>query len=149
MALAIAAGNGRNAMLLARSGFKVEALGISDIGLRNIAGRHPLVQSVCVDLDRYDLACHRYSLILNIRYLNHHIFSLISQALIPGGFLICETYVNRPEFFPERHYNREHLLNVNELLPKCIGLEVAYHNETFNAQKNEPYPLASLVAINR
>ena len=149
MALDIASGNGRNAIFLAHSGFNVEALDISDVGLRNLAGRHPMVQAVCIDLDRYDLACRRYSLILNIRYLNRHILSQISQALIPGGVLICETYVNRPDFVPQRHFNRDHLLNVNELLQKFIDLEVAYYHETFTAQENEPYPLASLVAFNR
>ena len=149
VALDIAAGNGRNSLFLAQSGFKVEALDISDVGLRSFVGRHPMVQAVCIDLDRYDLARNRYSLILNIRYLNRHLLSQIGPALVSGGVLIFETYLRRPEFNPQRHFNCDHLLEVNELLQEFIGLEVVYYRETFTARSDEPYPLASLVAFNR
>ena len=149
IALDIAAGNGRNSLFLAQNGFSVEALDISDVGLNKLVNRHPRVRAVCVDLDHYDLARHRYSLILNIRYLNRRLIPQIGQALIPGGVLIYETYLMRPEFTPQRHLSPDHFLEVNELLQEFIALDVIYYRETLTAAGDEPYPLASLVAINR
>jgi 2-polyprenyl-3-methyl-5-hydroxy-6-metoxy-1,4-benzoquinol methylase len=47
-ALDLAAGEGRNALFLAQKGFTVEALDISETGLRRIAGRHPAIRAACV-----------------------------------------------------------------------------------------------------
>ena len=46
-ALDIAAGNGRNALFLAEQGFTVDAVDISDSGLRLFAGKHPNIQPIC------------------------------------------------------------------------------------------------------
>ena len=50
-ALDIAAGNGRNALFLAQKGFAVDALDISEVGLKMAAGRTPKIRAACVDLD--------------------------------------------------------------------------------------------------
>ncbi len=148
-ALDIAAGNGRNAVFLAENGFKVDALDISDVGLKKIIGQHAMIRAACIDFDHYDLRPNRYSLILNIRYLNRHLIPQITAALIPGGVLIFETYLKRPEFTPQRRFCDHHLLEVNELLKAFLNLEIIYYRETITASGDAPYPVASLVAINR
>ena len=147
--LDIAAGTGRNASYLAEIGFEVEALDISDVGLNQFAGRHPLIRAACIDLDQYELPPNRYNLILNIRYLNRRLIPQIIAALVPGGVLIFETYLKRPEFTPQRPYCSDHLLEVNELLRGCIGMEIVYYREALTPKGDDPYPLASMVAINR
>lgn len=148
-ALDIAAGNGRNALFLAQKGFAVEALDISEAGLQLAAGRSPRVRAACVDLDVYDLVPRRYSLVLNIRYLNRRLFPQICEALTGGGVLIFETYLKHPNFIPQRPHCDDHLLRINELLLGFLKLEVVYYRETAAADVGEPYPLASLVAIKR
>ena len=148
-ALDIAAGNGRNALFLAQKGYAVDALDISEAGLQFVAGRDPKVRTACVDLDIYDLAPRRYSLVLNIRYLNRRLFPQICEALTPGGVIIFETYLKRPNFIPQRAFCDDHLLRINELLVGFLKLEVVYYRETTTAAAGEPYPLASLVAIKR
>lgn len=148
-ALDIAAGNGRHALYLADAGFTVEALDISDVGLKRFAGCHPNIRVACLDLEDYVLAKDRYSLILNIRYLNRKLMTQIPGALTRGGILIFETYLRRPGFIPRRAFCRGHLLEVNELLRSFPTLEVVYFRETFTASRDEPYPLATLVAIRR
>ena len=148
-ALDIATGNGRNALYLARRGFAVEALDISDEGLKSFAGCHPMVRAVCIDLDTYDLPHGRYSLILNIRYLNRTLIPGIATALAPGGMLIFETYLRRPDFTPRRPFRPEHLLEINELLKSFVSLEIIHYREAFRPQGDAPYPVASLVALNR
>ena len=148
-ALDIAAGNGRNALFLAQKGFVVDALDISEAGLRMATGRDPNVRAACVDLDVYDLVSRRYSLVVNIRYLNRRLFPQICEALIGGGVLIFETYLKRPDFIPQRPHRDDHLLRINELLLGFLKLEVVYYRETAAAAVGEPYPMASLVAIKR
>jgi tellurite methyltransferase len=148
-ALDIAAGNGRNALFLAQKGFAVEALDISEAGLEMAVGRDPKVHAACVDLDLYDIVPRRYSLVLNIRYLNRRLFPQICEALRGGGVLIFETYLKRPNFIPQRPFSDDHLLRVNELLLGFLKLEVVYYHETATAANGDPYPQASLVAIKR
>lgn len=148
-ALDIAAGNGRNALFLAQKGFGVDALDISEAGLQMAAGRDPRVRMACVDFDEYDLVPRRYSLVLNIRYLNRRLFPQITEALAGGGVLIFETYLKHPNFIPQRPFRDDHLLRINELLLGFLKLEVLYYRETAAAVVGEPYPLASLVAIKR
>jgi len=148
-ALDIAAGNGRNALFLAQKGFSVEVLDISEAGLKMVAGRDPKVRAACVDLDVYDIVPRRYSLVLNIRYLNRRLFPQICEALIGGGLLIFETYLKHPNFVPQRPHRDDHLLRINELLLGFLKLEVVYYSEKMAAAFGEPYPMASLVAIKR
>ena len=148
-ALDIAAGNGRNALFLAQKGFAVDALDISEVGLKMAAGRTPKIRAACVDLDEYDLVARRYSLVLNIRYLNRRLFPQICEALTGGGVLIFETYLKHPNFIPQRSFRDDHLLSINELLLGFLKLEVVYYRETTAAAVGEPYPMASLVAIKR
>lgn len=148
-ALDIASGNGRNALYLARNGFAVDALDISDEGLKKFVGCHPMVRAACIDLDGYDLPRGRYSLILNIRYLHRSLMPRITAALTPGGMLIFETYLRRPDFMPQRPFCPEHLLEINELRDSFSSLEVIYYREAFTPSGDAPYPLASLVALNR
>ena len=148
-ALDIAAGNGRNALFLAQKGFAVDALDISEAGLKMAAGQDPKVHTACVDLDVFDLAPRRYSLVLNIRYLNRRLFPQICETLTGDGVLIFETYLKRPNFIPQRPHRDDHLLRINELLLGFLKLEVVYYCEATAAAAGEPYPMASLVAIKR
>lgn len=149
LALDIAAGNGRNALYLAQQGFLVEALDISDQGLRQFAGTHPRIRAACVDLEIYFPPKSRYSLVINIKYLSRRLFPYIQEALIPGGVLIFETYLqgeNRPR---RESFCEDHLLRANELLRAFLNLQILFYRETQSAADPEPYPLASLVAVRR
>ena len=65
-ALDIGAGNGRNSLFLARRGFSVVAVDISEEGLRQFAGAHPDLHPICADLDTFDIPGNRYDLIVKI-----------------------------------------------------------------------------------
>lgn len=93
-ALDIAAGTGRNSIFLAKHGFSVEAVDISDVGLGQISGLYPDLHPLCVDLDPFDIPSERYILILNIRFLNRRLFPFIVEGLVPGGILIFESYLD-------------------------------------------------------
>ena len=146
-ALDIAAGNCRNAIFLSAHGFEVDALDISEVGLRLQCIENPMVNQICADLEFFDLPASRYRLVLNIKYLNRRLFPQIIDSLLPGGVLIFETFLKADppaepiEFFPE------HLLDENELIHAFSSLSIKYYREAAVAAVGEPYPKASLIAV--
>lgn len=145
-ALDIASGTGGDALFLAQKGFGVEALDISDVALRKMPQRHPNLQRICVDIDMFDIPPERYSLILNIRFLNRRLFPYIQEGLIPGGILIFETYLDEPVKTPGESICRDYLLRENELLHAFLSLRILFYQELEQTRGGEPRRLASLVA---
>jgi SAM-dependent methyltransferase len=148
-ALDIAAGSGRNALFLAEKGFAVDAVDISDVGLRLFAGRHGRVFALCANLETYEIAASRYSLIININYLNRRLFPYIRRGLVPGGLLIFKTFLNPPGFQPPKRFSaahRVHLLKPNELASAFAELTTLVCRETTTPEPGDPYPSALLVA---
>jgi tellurite methyltransferase len=145
-ALDIAAGNGRNALFLADQGFTVDAVDISDSGLRLFAGQHPNIHPICADLDHFDIPANRYDLIINIKFLNRRLFPYIRQGLAPGGVLIFQTFLDSPAENPDRPVCRDYYLCENELLHAFLSLRVLFYSEAVEKVDGESSALASLVA---
>jgi SAM-dependent methyltransferase len=146
-ALDIAAGNGRNALFLARQGFVVDAVDIADTGLAQFAGKHPGIQPICADLDDFDIPAHRYDLIVNIKYLNRRLFPYIREGLAPGGVLIFETFLESQHPAMGQPGCRDYLLRENELLHAFLKLQIVYYKESKDEEDSEAARLASLVGI--
>lgn len=127
-ALDIAAGGGRNALFLAETGMTVDAVDISDVAVEGLTGRHPLVHPIRANLDSWEIPENRYALVLNIRYLNRRLFPYIREALVPGGVLIAETFLESPG--EETDFSRrDFLLRENELLHGFLSLRIRYYAE--------------------
>ncbi len=144
IALDLAAGTGRNALYLAERGFEVDAVDISDVAIDQLRGRHPKINVLCIDLDTYIIAPERYTLILNIRFLDRHLFPLIREGLVPGGVAVFETYLE------EKSGNgmaKEYLLRENELLHCFLSLKVLYYEEKDTDFNGGPGREAALVAV--
>jgi SAM-dependent methyltransferase len=146
VALDIAAGLGRNAVFLAQRGFRVEAVDISDVAIRHLAGRHPRLNPICVDLDGFQIPGQRYSLIANINFLDRRLFPAISDGLVPGGVLIFETFLKGSTSLEGKPTNPDHYLQPNELLHAFLELDVIYYHEAPSLRPHCPEHIASLVA---
>ncbi|MEJ2221960.1 MAG: methyltransferase domain-containing protein [Desulfobacterales bacterium] len=146
-ALDIAAGNGRNAIFLARQGFVVDAVDIADAGLAKFAGKHPGVHPICADLDDFDIPANRYDLIVNIKYLNRRLFPYIREGLTKDGVLIFETFLASPDPANEQPISRDYLLQENELLHAFASLKIVLYQEADETDHDETAHLASLVGI--
>lgn len=146
-ALDIAAGLGKNAVYLARQGFTVEAVDISDAALARYAGAHARLSCICADLDVFDIPRGRYSLILNIRFLQRRLFPQIIAGLTPGGLLIFETWIRHPEDPTLGPTCPDYLLNENELLHAFLPLRVLYYRESPRTEGGRPALMASLAAV--
>jgi SAM-dependent methyltransferase len=146
-ALDIAAGNGRNALYLARKGFVVDAVDIADAGLAQFAGKHPGIHPICADLDEFEIPANRYDLIVNIKYLNRRLFPYIREGLAQNGVLIFETFLDTPDPTMDRHMCRDYLLKENELLHAFSSLKIVLCREAEETDHDETAYLASLVGI--
>jgi len=148
-ALDIATGTGRNAIYLAHKGFTVEAVDISEVALRDITLRHTNLHPLCADLDYFEIPESRYTLILNIRYLNRRLFPQIQEGLIRGGILIFETYMDPPPDADPGAFCRDYLLRPNELLHAFLPLNILYYAEQVSEETDDTRRVASLVAVKK
>jgi len=143
--LDIACGTGAVSLYLAGKGFQVDAVDISDVALAKFARQHPGIRVICVDLDVFDLPVARYSLIVNLLYLNRRLFPQIISALKPGGLLIFETFMQSSDKALDRGFKREYLLQANELRDAFATLDILHYAEFDSGCDETPARLASLI----
>lgn len=93
-ALDLAMGEGRNAVYLARKGFRVEGVDISEVALRKakrLARENRVqVKTVQANLNDYRIRSEAYDLIVMIDYFQRSLLVGIEQGLRPGGYVILE-----------------------------------------------------------
>ncbi len=102
-AVDIACGNGRNALFLARHGWQVDAVDISDVALQNVAAsaQHEglAVNCVAADLEAAEplsaavLPAATYDLAIVFRYANLPLLQRLGNSLKPGGYLVVEAHM--------------------------------------------------------
>lgn len=115
-ALDIACGEGRNSVFLARHGFKVVGVDISDSGLAKGRARAKAM-GVEVDFRRVDLdngmVEGMYDLVLNFNFLLRELIPAEVASLKPGGVLLFDT-IMASETLLQTH-NPAYLLQPGEL----------------------------------
>ena len=142
-ALDIAAGTGRNAIALARAGWRVVAVDFSLAEMQRlaeIAHRDNLsISMVVADLEEsFPFRPSAFDLILNVSYLDRALVPCFKSALRPGGAILFDTFLIdeadeashghlRDKRFTLDHYELRTLLGGLELMRYREGL-VAYPN---------------------
>ncbi|UCE04085.1 MAG: methyltransferase domain-containing protein [Candidatus Latescibacterota bacterium] len=135
-ALDLACGSGRNAVFLAMAGMQVTAIDVLPDALERVsdlAQRHRVrIRTLRGDLSQ-PAALHdqRADLIVVARFLERGLFAQIEDALLPGGILAYETFVQgQPRQHPR---NPRFLLQAGELrtaFPRLVTLEYESDNST-------------------
>ncbi len=152
-ALDVACGYGRNAAYLARLGFQVDAVDISDVAIdalrAAVVDRGLAVNPRRVDLEREPLPIARYDLIVQINYLQRGLFGALAQALTPGGILVLETVTRAHVEELGNRFDPRFVLNRNELLTSFQDLRVLRYKEGVAERAGRPRAVASLVAQRR
>jgi len=123
-ALDIACGEGRNSVFLAKNGFEVTAVDISDVGLGKAAKRAEM-EAVAINFQHADLDSYRFTenfdLIINFNFLLRDLIPKAVQALTPGGVLIIDTILESPQLLAT-HNHPDYFLRRGELQRICKEL---------------------------
>ncbi len=131
-ALDIATGKGRNALFLAERGYRVEAIDVSEVALREArkaAGERGLIVNFRqVDVDAFEFPEAAYDLVLNFNFLERSLFPKIKKALKPGGHIIFETYLIDQQVLGHPR-NPAYLLGHNELLDQFRDFRILSYRE--------------------
>jgi tellurite methyltransferase len=148
-ALDVACGDGRNAVFLARNGFVVDAIDVAAAGLRRaqaVSRRERLpLRLIQGDLDFFPLPAARYSVAVNVRFLQRRLFAALKRCLRPGGVIVFETFITDQARLGHPT-NPAHLLEPGELRRAFADLEIiAYEEGRFETETGPAY-LARLLA---
>jgi SAM-dependent methyltransferase len=133
-ALDLAGGAGRHAIWLAKQGWKVTLIDISETGVeqarQNAGPLAPHIHFVVDDLTRFQASqTATFEVVMAFFYLDRKVFSEIVRAVRPGGLLIYKTHTLAQAQLPGGPKNPAHLLEPGELLQLASGLRVLHYQE--------------------
>jgi 2-polyprenyl-3-methyl-5-hydroxy-6-metoxy-1,4-benzoquinol methylase len=150
-ALDVATGEGRNAVFLAQNGFEVDAVDISEKGLkkaRKLAREKGVkINTFLVDLDRYQVEKERYDLIANFYFLKRRLIPRIRKGLKKGGKVILETYLLEHRTFGTGGPKQaKYFLKPNEPLRLFRNFRILFYREGIFYEGGRKKAVASLIA---
>lgn len=150
-ALDIASGEGRNAVFLAQHGFDVDAVDISERGLkksRKLAQEKGVrINTYLVDLDQYQIEKEKYDLIANFYFLRRSLIPKIKHGLKQGGMVIFETYIlEQRTIGTEGPKQARYFLKPNELLRLFKDFQIQFYREGIFKEGGRRKAVASLIA---
>lgn len=132
-ALDLAGGVGRHAIWLAKQGWDVTLIDVSETGVelaRQNAG--PLASHIHFaidDLTQFRASQTRFDVVMGFFYLEREIFPEIVKAVRPGGLLLYKTYTSDQLKLPGGPKEASHLLAPGELLRLVSGMRVLHYCE--------------------
>ncbi len=150
-ALDIATGEGRNAVFLAQNRFEVDAVDISQEGLkkaRKLAREKGVkVNALLIDLDDYQIEKDRYDLIANFYFLKRRLIPRIRKGLKKGGKVIFETYLlEHRKLAAGGPRQAKYFLKPNELLRFFKDFRILFYREGVFREGGRRKAVASLIA---
>jgi 2-polyprenyl-3-methyl-5-hydroxy-6-metoxy-1,4-benzoquinol methylase len=150
-ALDIASGEGRNTVFLAQHGFEVDAVDISEKGLRKAKKlareKGVKINTFRVDLDQYQIEKERYDLIANFYFLRRRLIPRMKQGLKKGGRVIFETYLLEHRTLGTGGPKQaKYFLKPNELLRLFKNFWILFYREGIFKEGGRKKAVASLIA---
>lgn len=137
--LSLAEGEGRNAVFLAKHGFRVTAVDSSRVGLekaRQLAFQEGVqIETVVADLADFDLGLGRWDAIVSIwchvpSALRAQLHAAAVKALRPGGVLLLEAYTPKQlEYKTGGPPVADLMMTLGDLRRELVGLEFKYAEE--------------------
>ena len=117
----VATGSGRHLSVLAAAGFRPFGLDISLEALRHARRQGATPSPVwCADLRRALLPVNRFDLVLVTRYLERSLFPALRSTVVPGGFVVYETFTCRQLQHGTGPRSPAHLLELGELRHRFV-----------------------------
>jgi SAM-dependent methyltransferase len=148
--LDLACAEGRNSVFLAKKGFQVDGVDISEVALRKVRAfakeEGVKVHTIAADLRTYQIPADTYDLIISFDFLYRPLFLSMKRGVKKGGMIIFESHTEAQlENDPGGNPRRDWLLKPGELKKIFSDFEILDYRET-NDGKNA---LASIVAKRR
>jgi tellurite methyltransferase len=133
-ALDVAAGAGRNSVILAEHGLTVDAVDLSWRGLRRAVAlarqRGVSINPIVLDLSRGWLPHREYDVAVNTFFLLRDLIPAIKAALKPGGWLVFETFTQAQLDITKQYIRvQSYLLKADELRQLFSDFVVLYYWE--------------------
>jgi 2-polyprenyl-3-methyl-5-hydroxy-6-metoxy-1,4-benzoquinol methylase len=150
-ALDVAAGEGRNAVFLAQRGFEVDAVDISQKGLKKaqkLARQKGVkINTSLIDLDQYPIGKEQYDLIANFYFLKRRLIPRLKKALKKGGRVVFETYLlEHLALGTGGPKQAKYFLKPNELLRLFKDFRVLFYREGIFREGGKKKAVASIIA---
>ncbi len=150
-ALDIAAGEGRNAVFLAQQGFEVDAVDISEKGLKKAQKlareKGVKINTSFIDLDQYPIGKEQYDLIANFYFLRRRLIPRIKKGLKKGGKVIFETYLLEHRTLGTGGPKQaKYFLKPNELLRLFKDFRILFYREGIFKEGGKKKAVASIIA---
>jgi len=150
-ALDIASGEGRNSVFLAQHGFDVDAIDISEKGLKKaerLAKKMGVkIHTFLIDLDSYQINKDQYDLIANFYFLKRRLIPKIKKGLKKGGKVIFETYtLEQRTLGTGGPKHQKYFLKPNELLQLFKSFRILFYREGIFHEGGKRKAIASLIA---
>lgn len=133
--LDVAMGEGRNAVFLAKNGFSVEGVDISEVAIRKAKRlareNHVAITPIIADLNNYRIKPDTYHVILNFDYLQRNLIPQVKKGLKRKGIIVYENYtVEQLTNFGGQNIRRDYLLNKGELKALFQDFEILVYRES-------------------
>jgi len=127
-------GEGRNAVFLARKGYKVTGIDISSVAVRKaraLAREFDVrIDAIVASLTKYNIPKGSLDAIICFYYVERSLNKKIIEWLKPGGILIYEAHtLSQKSVKGQEHYNKNYLLKEGELLSLFSGMRVLKYEE--------------------
>jgi tellurite methyltransferase len=147
-ALDIAMSEGRNAVFLARRGFVVDGVDLSEVAIRKARrlARESRVEinTIQADLNKYEIPPESYEVIVNVDYLQRSLIPKMKKGLKRGGVVVFENATEGQLSLPGGGgLSRESLLKDGELKQLFSEFQVIFYEETNDGVRS----LARLIAM--
>jgi SAM-dependent methyltransferase len=130
----VAGGTGRHAIPIARAGRAVTLVDIVFQAVTTARNTEPELETIVGSASRLPLRPRQFGVVLVTNFLDRAIFTDLTALLLPGGFLVYETYTAAHLDLVQRGLargpsSREYVLQPDELPRLAQGLEVREHWE--------------------
>lgn len=134
LVLDAACGTTPTGLHLARQGWQVIALDVSNAALRIVQSevqKEALpVSFALMDLENPWLPSNRFDVVLNFYFLSRPLLSTYRRSIKRGGLLFFETFVRDESYSPETDGNPHHYLEPQELKHAFADWNIIHYEET-------------------
>ncbi len=147
-ALDIAMGEGRNAVFLAKKGFVVDGVDLSEVAIRKakrLAKENQVtISTQQADLNAYVIKPETYEVIVNIDFLLRPLIPQIKRGLKRGGVVVFENMtVDQLKNPQSEGMRQDYLLKLGELKELFKDYQIVHYAETNDGKTAK----ASLIAV--